>query len=117
MQQNVCPTFADVAVLQEKLSELHLDVTEIKGALNALTQAITKLALVEERLTANMQSIDRAFKDLEKLDDRMLSFESRIASLERSDALHSRSNRYLDMGIFALAGAALTFVAKKVGLL
>lgn len=40
---------ADVAILAERLSSLHSDVSEIKSVMRDLTAAITQLALVEER--------------------------------------------------------------------
>lgn len=59
------------AVQALRLETLHRDVSEIKSALNELTRAITKLALIEERQTQAAQSLDRAFAALERLEARI----------------------------------------------
>lgn len=38
-----------LAIISERMRTLHSDVAEIKGALRMLTEAITKLALVEQK--------------------------------------------------------------------
>lgn len=101
---------SDMAVLSQRLETLHEDVGEVKSALKALSEAITKLALVEERQSQTSQALERAFIAIERI-------ENRISKLERVSADHRRFNIWVDRAIWALAAAAAMFVAKKVGLL
>ena len=57
----------DTALLAAKLGALHEDVSEIKAALTKLSDAITKLALVEERQTQSAAALERAFTAIEKI--------------------------------------------------
>lgn len=101
---------SDMAVLSQRLETLHEDVGEVKTALKALSEAITKLALVEERQSQTSQALERAFIAIERI-------EARVAKLEGSSAENRRINIWVDRAIWALAAAAAMFMVKKVGLL
>ena len=94
-----------------RLAVLHDDVTEIKMALRGLAEAVTKLALVEERQMNVQQQVGRLFKVVE---DRI---EPRIARLELTVNQNSRSAVWIDRAIYALLGILLMYAAKKVGML
>jgi methyl-accepting chemotaxis protein len=98
-----------VTVLSARLQALHQDVGEIKSAMNSLSAAITKLALVEERQAMASQALERAFKSIERI-------EERLQALEKADAHNRRTNKYVDTAIWAAAAAAVMFVAAKAGL-
>jgi uncharacterized protein HemX len=89
---------------------LHEDVAEIKNALRGLADAITKLALVEERQTNVTNQVDRAFALLEKMDERISAVEEAVMSA-------SRTATWVDRLVWALAAATLVFAARHVGLL
>lgn len=98
-----------VSVLSTRLEALHSDVGEIKSAMNNLSAAMTKLALVEERQTASNQALERAFNSIAKIEERLLP-------LEKADAHNKRTNKYMDSIIWAAAAASVMFVAAKAGL-
>lgn len=98
-----------VSVLSTRLEALHADVSDIKSAMNNLSDAITKLALVEERQAAANQALERAFNAISKIEDRLVI-------LERADAHNKRTNKYVDSMIWAAAAASVVFVAAKAGL-
>lgn len=98
-----------VSVLSTRLEALHSDVSEIKSAMNNLSAAITKLALVEERQAAANQALERAFNSIAKI-------EERLVTLERADAHNKRTNKYVDAAVWAAAAASVMFVAAKAGL-
>jgi prefoldin subunit 5 len=102
-------TDATVTLLSSRIQALHADVGEIKAAMNTLSAAITKLALVEERQTVASQALERAFKTIERI-------EERLVNLERADAHNKRTNKYVDSMVWAAAAAAVMFVAAKAGL-
>lgn len=90
----------DVSVLAARLQSLHKDVGEIKSALGSLTEAITKLALIEERQTVTNNALERAFVALEKL-------EHRIFTLEKEAPLNNKSNIWVDRIIMLIVGGFL----------
>ena len=105
MHQDVTQT--DVSLLSARLQTLHTDVSDIKGTLKDLTQAINKLALVEERITNAVAAQERSFKAIEKL-------EERIDSLERAQVTTDNTNKWIDRGIVAGLAALATFIWERV---
>lgn len=101
---------SDMAVLSQRLETLHEDVGEVKVALRSLSEAITKLALVEERQSQTSQALERAFVAIERID-------TRLGALEAATVDHRRINIWVDRMVWAAAAAACVFAAKKVGLL
>jgi hypothetical protein len=69
------------AVLAAQLKTLHADVSEIKGALGKLTEAITKLALIEDRQIRSTEALERAFGSITKLSDRVAAVEQLLPTL------------------------------------
>lgn len=98
---------ADLNLLSVRLQSLHEDVGDIKGTLQNLTAAITKLALVEERLSVTMAAQERAFGAISKI-------ESRLSALEAKVPVTDNSMKWVDRGITAVVAAALMFVWEKV---
>jgi hypothetical protein len=94
-------------VLSHKLQTLHEDVGEMKAVLKDLTAAITKLALIEERQTQAAAAQERAFKALERV-------EQRVSDLEVYVPANKRVSVWLDRATWG--GLLLMFVAKKTGL-
>lgn len=95
-------------LLTLKLEHLHQDVGGMKSALKDLTEAVAKLALVEERQTNASQAMARAFAQLEKL-------EARVAELERAapDAKRVTTWIYAAIGAVIVAGALAALGFKK----
>ena len=101
-----CPT-GDVSLLSARLQTLHTDVSDIKGTLKDLTQAINKLALVEERITNAVAAQERSFKAIEKL-------EQRIDNLEKAQVTSDATSKWVDRGIVAAMAAIATFIWERV---
>lgn len=100
-------------VLTVKLEALHTDVTEVKSALNKLSDAITKLALVEERQAQTADALERAFKAIGKIEDRLSSMEKTYAEQKPQ---YTEVAKWVDRGLVALAGAGAVLIAKSAGL-
>jgi septal ring factor EnvC (AmiA/AmiB activator) len=96
-------------ILTVKLEALHSDVSDIKSALDRLSDAITKLALVEQQQNQIAAALERAFKAIAKVEDR-------VSSLEQSVPSQTETAKWVDRGLVALAGAGAVFVGKAVGL-
>lgn len=99
-----------LALSLARMESLHSDVGEIKTALKDLTQAITKLALIEERQSQASLALERAFMAMSKLEDR-------VQELERSEPANARTSEWVDRVVWSAAGLAAMFAAAKVGLL
>jgi exonuclease VII small subunit len=99
-----------ITILSTRLEALHGDVGEIKGAMNNLAAAITKLALIEERQTTTNAALERAFGAIKRCEERLLEVEKKLPEI-------SRASVWVDRGVWAAAAAAVMYVAKKAGLI
>lgn len=99
-----------VAGLVIKLDMLHGDIAEIKSAMDKMTDAITKLALVEQRQGQTAEALERAFKAISKIEDR-------VNSIEQAQPTIKKTEIWVDRFVMAALGAILMFIAKKIGLL
>lgn len=97
-------------VLTVKIDMLHSDVVDMKTALNELSKAITKLALVEERQAQTADAMERAFKAIGKIEDR-------LSALELAAPKTKETNAWVDRFILALVMALAGFVGTKLGVL
>lgn len=96
-------------ILNHKIQTLHEDVTEVKNALNKLTDAVTKLALLEERQLHAAAAQERAFAALERV-------ESRLHKLEQYMPTAKRTSVWVDRAVLFVLGLVAMYVAKTVGL-
>ena len=97
-------------VLTVKIDMLHSDVVDMKTALNELSKAITKLALVEERQAQTANAMERAFKAISKIEDR-------LSSLELTAPKTKETNTWVDRFILAIVVTAAGFVGTQLGML
>jgi len=97
-------------VLTVKLDMLHTDVVDMKAALGELSKSINKLALVEERQTQTAQALERAFKAVSKLEDR-------LTILEQAAPKTKETGVWVDRFILALVVVVMGFVGTRLGLL
>ena len=103
-----------LAVFSAQLDALHDDVGEIKTALSKLSEAITTLALVEERQSHAHEAMERAFATLDRL-------EIRLSTVERDQNIRlsqqDLTTKWVDRAIVFLVTAAVMLVARKTGLM
>lgn len=103
------PTDTAIALLTQRVETMHEGFGEMKAVLQKLADAVNTMALVEERQAQLAASLERAFKAIETL-------AARVATLEAQAPITRQTNEWVTRGIFAVTAAALTYVAKKVGL-
>ncbi|MGL4639876.1 MAG: hypothetical protein ACRCVX_09180 [Shewanella sp.] len=101
---------ANPDVLSVKLEMLHSDVVEVKTALNKLSEAITKLALVEQQQMQTAEALERAFKTISRIDDRLIA-------LELAAPKYKETSGWVDKFILAVIMAAMGFIGTKLGAL
>lgn len=85
------PPEANIAVAIARLEGMTAEMVEIKTALRDMAQAVSRLAVIEERQIATNEAIGRAFRDIGKLDTRM-------ASIEQSAPLQKQSSDWVQAG-------------------
>ena len=64
-----------VNVLAERIDGLCVDMNEMKHGIAKMADALTKLAIVEERQTQTILAQERAFKALERVEERQRTYE------------------------------------------
>ena len=103
-------------LIAARLETLHKDVGDMKSGLKDLAIAITRLAVVEERLSTGVQAQERAFKEIGRVNDDVKAVASRVAVLETAAPLQKKTSDWMLSAVWAAAGAAVSFLAVKVGL-
>lgn len=100
------------AVLETKVDYLIQQSEENKGAIQSLERAVTKLAVIEERQTADRSAIERVFLEIGTL-------KTSVASLERKAPINEMTsgvvNKVMMVVITAVAGALVGMVVMKPG--
>ena len=105
---------ADVGVLEARLAALHSDVTDMKEALSSLTNAITKLALIEERQSTSQQAVERAFTAIAKVEGAIDRLTDRITQLEIKAPAADKAAQWMErIGIAAVSILAMGVLAKS----
>lgn len=108
---------SDINVVITRLGILSDDVGELKETLRQIASAVTRLALVEERQMQTNEALSRAFKQIDKVELKLTGIEQRLGSLERLQPQQQQTSAWVTTMLWATAGAAVMFVAKKVGIL
>jgi hypothetical protein len=101
---------SESSVLTVKIDMLHSDVVDMKTALNELSKAITKLALVEERQAQTADAMERAFKAIGKVEDR-------LSALELAAPKTKETSAWVDRFILAAIVTIMGFAGTRLGLL
>jgi hypothetical protein len=96
------------AILENEFSNLREIVLDMKGNLKELTSAITKLTLIEERQIQASLAMERSFKAIEKIEERLAAVELLVPSNKRISAL-------VDKATWACVGVVGTYILKHNG--
>jgi len=101
---------------EDQLTALAHDVQHIrenqesmKKAIERMSEAVARLAIVEERQAATSQAIERVMAAVEKIDER-------VRRLEIAEPMQAKTSEWVQSAIWAAAAAAVMFVAGKAGL-
>ena len=91
------------AVNAQKLDQIIENVDELKTAVKALTNSVNRLAILEERLAANADSLGRAFKEIEKHD-------LRLKAIEQAQPMQQHSSDLVQKVLYHVVTIAITAV-------
>lgn len=107
---------------------LQSEMSGVRENLKEMTAAITKLAVIEERMVASTLQQERMLEiirenrtetniSLEKLAEKSARLEERLDNLEKSAPLQKLISNWILSGAWAVIGIVALFIAKKVGLI
>mgnify|MGYP003583166733 CR=1 FL=1 len=132
----------NMQVLATKIEGLAQDMSEMKHGITKMADALTKLAIVEERQTQTILAQERAFKALERVEERQRTHElvckdqdkevrqliadsnerlsTRVAELEKAEPMQEQTGKWVMAVVWGAAGLLVTLVslliAKQLGL-
>ena len=129
----------NVQVLATKIEGLAQDMSEMKHGITKMADALTKLAIVEERQTQTILAQERAFKALERVEERQRTHElvckdqdkevrqliadsnerlsGRVAELEKAEPMQEQTGKWVMAAVWGAAGFAALLIAKQLGLM
>ena len=92
------------------IQRIREDQHAMRAAIERMSEAVTRLALVEERQAAASTAIERLVQSLEKLDER-------LRRLEVAEPIQAKAAEWVHSALWAAASAAVVFIAAKEGLI
>lgn len=99
----------DISLLNHKVDTVNAVVIDMKATLKELTTAVTKLTIIEERQVHTTASLERAFKVIENIDNR-------VSNLEQYVPANKKISVWLDRASWGAIGILVMYVFKKSGL-
>ena len=94
------PPETDLAVAISKIEALSEDMSDIKSSMRELAQAVSRLAVVEERQSSTNEAMGRMFKAIEAMD-------IRIKVLEQAQPIQQQSSDWVQSGVKYIVAAVL----------
>jgi hypothetical protein len=117
-----------IDVLAERVEGLCVDMSEMKHGIAKMADALTKLAIVEERQTQTILAQERAFKALERVEERQRQHElqcrdqeevlrqlmadsnerlsARVGELEKAEPMQAQTSKWVTAGGVGRTGPA-----------
>lgn len=100
----------EMALLTHKVESLHSDMNEMKLVMRDVASALTKLALIDERQSKMLETQERIFKLIDKLDNR-------VDVLEKSEGKQNQAATWVFAAVWGAAGLLAMYIAKMLGLI
>ena len=126
----------NVQVLATKIEGLAQDMSEMKHGITKMADALTKLAIVEERQTQTILAQERAFKALERVEERQRTHElvckdqdkevrqliadsnerlsTRVAELEKAEPMQAQTSKWVTAGVWGTLALLASFIVPRI---
>ena len=126
----------NVQVLATKIEGLAQDMNEMKHGIAKMADALTKLAIVEERQTQTILAQERAFKALERVEERQRTHElqcrdqdkevrqliadsnerlaARVGELEKAEPMQAQTSKWVTAGVWGALALLASFIVPRV---
>ena len=126
----------NMQVLATKIEGLAQDMSEMKHGIAKMADALTKLAIVEERQTQTILAQERAFKALERIEERQRLYElqcrdqekglrqliadsnerlsTRVAELEKAEPMQAQTSKWVTAGVWGALALLASFIVPRI---
>lgn len=125
-----------IDVLAEQVAGLREDMGEMKLGITKMADALTKLAVVEERQAQAIAAQERAFNALERVEERQRQHEIqcraqdkevrqliadsnerlsiRVAELEKAEPMQAQTSKWVTAGVWGALALLASFIVPRV---
>ena len=125
-----------IDVLVERVEGLCSDMGEMKIGIAKMADALTKLAIVEERQTQTILAQERAFKALERVEERQRQHELqcrdqekevrqliadsnerlsiRVSELEKAEPMQAQTSKWVTAGVWGALALLASFLVPRI---
>ena len=121
-----------VQFIAARLDAFNSDIQEIKGVQKEMAANFTKLIVIEERQTATMAGLERAFKALEKVETKLEAYTSanretcqalerenadlakRVVELEKSEPMQAQTSKWVLAAVWGSLALLAGFIVPKM---
>jgi len=125
-----------IDVLAERVEGLCSDMGEMKIGISKMEDALTKLAIVEERQTQTILAQERAFKALERVEERQRQHElqcrdqekevrqliadsnerlaARVGELEKAEPMQAQTSKWVTAGVWGALAMLASFIVPRI---
>jgi response regulator RpfG family c-di-GMP phosphodiesterase len=98
-----------ITALSRDIKHIRENQDTMRAAIERMSEAVTRLAIVEERQAAASQAIERVMSIVEKIDER-------VRSLEVAEPMQAKTSEWVQSALWAAGSVAAMFIAHRVGL-
>ena len=125
-----------IDVLAERIDGLCVDMNEMKHGIAKMADALTKLAIIEERQTQTILAQERAFKALERVEERQRQHEqqcrdqdkevrqliadsnehlsARVGELEKAEPMEAQTSKWVTAGVWGTLALLASFIVPRI---
>ena len=125
-----------VNVLAERIDGLCVDMGELKHGIAKMADALTKLAIIDERQTQTILAQERAFKALERVEERQRQHElqcrdqeevlrqliadsnerlsARVGELEKAEPMQAQTSKWVTAGVWGTLALLASFIVPRI---
>ena len=126
----------NMQVLATKIEGLAQDMSEMEHGIAKMADALTKLAIVEERQTQTILAQERAFKALERVEERQRLHEmqcrdrendlrqliadsnerlaARVGELEKAEPMQAQTSKWVTAGVWGALALLASFIVPRI---
>ena len=126
----------NMQVLATKIEGLAQDMSELKHGIAKMADALTKLAIVEERQTQTILAQERAFKALERVEERQRQHELqcrdqekglrqliadsnerlavRVGELEKAEPMQAQTSKWVTAAVWGALALLASFIVPRI---
>ena len=127
-----------IEIIMHDIKRSRQEIVGLRESMDKVGEALTKLAVIEERQSTDKAALERAFMAIQKTDERTnLMFEKMATQMEKRDELMTKNidlinarlntlesaapqsaqvTQWVTSGVWAAAGLAVYIIINKLGL-